>query len=109
MILYLQDLIKNIQYSLLLLKETADVTYFSNANPTTSKDEAHLWKRMKNNPNCFAESYEHAERLILENPFNVFFSSELMASWKMKNVPCRIEPTSNVLAKVMKSLCTYFC
>jgi hypothetical protein len=69
----LQDLIKNTQYSLLLLNDSAHVTYFSNSDPTTSKDEAHLWKIMKNNPNCFALSYEHAEKLILENPFNIFF------------------------------------
>ncbi len=44
----LQDLIKNTQYSLLLLNDSAHVTYFSNSDPTTSKDEAHLWKIMKN-------------------------------------------------------------
>ena len=90
---------KNPQYSLLLVKDTSDVTYFSHADPTTNKEEALLWQTIKNNPNCFAESVQHGEKLILENPFNVLFASK-MASWQIKNFPCLIDTTSSVLATV---------
>jgi hypothetical protein len=104
-LLQLQDLLQNTQYSLLLLNDTVGVTYFSDANSTTYKEEALLWQVIKNNPKCFAESNEHAEKLILENPFNVFFASNMMASWQLKNVPCLIDATSNVLATVLKCIC----
>lgn len=99
----LQDLLKNAQYSLLLLNDTSDVTFFSNADPTVNKEEALLWQTIKDNQNQFAENIEHAEKLILENPMNVLFSSK-MTTWQMKNFPCLIDATSGVLTKVFKCL-----
>jgi len=92
--------LKKPQYSLLLLKDTSDVNYFSNADPKTNKEEALLWQIIKDNPKCFAEKIEHAEKRILENPLYVFFASKL-ASWKIKNYPCLIDTTSSVLSVVI--------
>ncbi len=92
---------KNPQYSLLIIKDTADVTYFSNADHAVNKEEALLWQIIKDNPNCYAENVEHAEKLILENPYNVYFASEVFASWELKHFPCLIDSTSNVLATVL--------
>jgi hypothetical protein len=66
----------------------------------TSREEALLWQRIKNNPNSFAKDYENAEKMVLENPFSVYYGSDMVVSWEFKNFPCLIESSSNILSLV---------
>ncbi len=100
---YKQDLVQNPQYSLLMYGGTSDVTYFSDANSNTNPNEAILWQRSKDNPKCFAENYENAEAIILENPLSVFFGTINRVPKTFKNYPCLIDTSSQILAKVISS------
>ncbi len=98
---------KSNKYTLLLLKDSADVTYFSDADISTSREEALIWQRIKDNPNSFAENYEIAEKMVLENPSYVYFGTDIIISHEFKNVPCLIESTAKIPAMVC--LCFITC
>ena len=98
---YFQDLVKNPQYSLVLRKKTAAVNYFSYANSSTMMYQSILWERFKDDPNLFAENYEMADNILLQNSYKVFFDSALGgAKTSMPNYPCLIHGTSKILEKV---------
>ena len=98
---FLQDLLNNAQYSLLL--HTSSITFLSDADTAVNKDQALLWKRTKNDTSSFADDYGYIEKMILENPLTVFFGPKLFTDWELKNFPCLIDTTSNVLGKVFLS------
>ena len=102
----LQDLLENAQYYLLL--HTSSSTVLSDADITINKDQALLWQRTKNDANSFSEDYGYIEKMILENPMTVFYGSKLFTDWELKNFPCLIETTSNVLGKVFFRLIRFF-
>ena len=60
-----------------------------------------LWERFKDDPNLFAENYEMAENILLQNSYKVFFDSALGgAKTSMPNYPCLIHATTKILEKV---------
>jgi len=95
---FLQDLLENSQYSLLL--HTSSVTFLSDADLAINKDQALLWQRTKNDPSSIAEDFDFIENRILENPMTVYLGPRLYSDWELKNFPCLIDTTSNVLGKV---------
>ena len=99
---FLQDLLDNSQYSLLL--HTSSSTFLSDADITINKEQALLWQRTKNDTNSFADDYGYIEKMILENPMTVFFGPKLFTDWELKNFPCLIDTTSIVLGKVFFGL-----
>ena len=97
-----QDLVKKPEYSLILRKKTAAVNYFSYANSSTMMYQSILWERFKDDPSLFAENYEMAENILLQNSYKVFFGSALGgAKTSMPNYPCLIHATSKILEKVL--------
>ncbi len=109
---YFQDILKNDEYTLLLQNDSSDVTYFSDADMKTNREEALIWQKIKDNPNSFAESLESAEKMVLENPFYVYFGSYII-SLEFKNIPCLIEASAKIpsmvcLCFLTRSLLNYF-
>ncbi len=82
-------------------KDAATASFFTFSENSTRIDETILWQRTENCPNCFAENYEIAEKLILENPQFVYFGSKKTVSGLFKHYPCHIVITSASLARVI--------
>jgi hypothetical protein len=95
---FLQDLLKNEDYSLLL--HTSSIPFLSNADTKIDENQALLWQRTKNDSRSFSEDYGYIEKQILENPKTVFFGPKLFTNWELKNFPCLIDVTSSILGKV---------
>jgi hypothetical protein len=101
-----QDLVENPQYSLIMQKDSAAASFFTSSENTMRNDEATLWQRTENCPNCFVENYEMAEKQMLENPQFVYFDSKITISGMFKHYPCHIGITSASLARVI--ICNFF-
>ena len=99
-----QDLVDNPQYSLILLNDTASVSFFSNADMATRPDLATIWQRTENNRDNFPSTLQTVDKLIIENPFIVYFGSKIYFSITLENFPCLIQATSKILASVSIAL-----
>ncbi len=86
------------QYSLLL--HTSSITFLSDGDITINKEQALLWQRTKNDPNALADDHGCIESMILKNSKTVYLGPKLYSDWELKNFPCLIDITSNVLGKV---------
>jgi len=82
-------------------KDSAAASFFTSSKNSTRNDETILWERTENCPSCFAENYEMAEKLMLENPQLVYFDSKITISGMFKHYPCHIGITSASLARVI--------
>jgi hypothetical protein len=82
-------------------KDSAAASFFTSSENSMQTDETILWQRIENCPNCFAENYEMAEKLMLENPQFVYFGSKITISGMFKHYPCHIGITSASLARVI--------
>jgi hypothetical protein len=97
-------LVENPQYSLILLNDTASISFFSNADMATRPDLATIWKRTEKNQNNFPTTLQTLDKLIIENPFIVYFGSKISFSITLENFPCLIHATSKILASVSIAL-----
>ncbi len=70
----------------------------------TRPDLATIWQRTENNPDNFPSTLQTVDKLIIENPFIVYFGSKIYFSITLENFPCLIQATSKILASVSIAL-----
>ena len=87
----LEDLAANDKYQILVTSGTADLDYFKEATTDGNKAAYDIYQnKIKNNAESLVTSLQNAKEKLLNDPFMVYFSSELAINTGVSEYPCHL-------------------
>ena len=87
----MEDLAANDKYQILVTSGGADLDYFKEATPDGNMAAYDIYQnKIKNNVESLVTSLETAKEKLLNDPFMVYFSSELAINTGVSEYPCHL-------------------
>ena len=87
----LEELTANPKYQILITKGGADEDYFKEARDDNNPAAFKTYNdKVKNTPEALVNSLQSAKEKILEDPYKVYFSSEVAIDTGVSEYPCRL-------------------
>lgn len=86
-------MVNNSHYQIILLKNSADETYFSEASNTNINAKLIYEQLIKGRPQALVDTYEDGEKELMKKPNVILYTNTYMAETSFTHYPCDIVGT----------------